>query len=126
MLIYFWEKDKEWEWKRSREGEEDRESEAGSVLSVQSLPDAELKPTNCKIMTWAKVGCSTDWSTPQAPLLLVIFSWDVYTEEGDYRELYQHFISTYNNAYFYYLCNQDLGGKKEGGSISPAITYIKY
>ena len=36
-------------------------------------PDMGLKPTNLKIMTWAEVGCLTDWAT-QAPLS-PFYSW---------------------------------------------------
>ena len=50
------------------EREEDTESEAGSSLwAISTEPDVGLEPTNCEIMTWAKVGCLTDWAT-QAPL----------------------------------------------------------
>ena len=49
------------------EREGDTESEAGSRLwTVSTESDAGLELTNCEIMTWAKVGCSTDWAT-QAP-----------------------------------------------------------
>ena len=40
------------------------ESEACSRLwAVRTEPDAELELTNHEIMTWAKVGCLTDWAT---------------------------------------------------------------
>ena len=46
------------------EREGDTESEAGSRLwAVSTEPNAGLKPTNCEIMTWAKVRRSTDWTT---------------------------------------------------------------
>ena len=46
----------------------DTESKAGSRLwAVSTEPNAGLELTNCKIMTWAEVGRSTDWAT-QAPL----------------------------------------------------------
>ena len=46
------------------EREGDRESEAGSRLwAVSTEPDAGLKPTDHEIMTWAEVGCLTDWAT---------------------------------------------------------------
>ena len=49
------------------EREEDTESEADSRLwAVSTEPDAELKPTNHEIMTWAEVRGPTDWAT-QAP-----------------------------------------------------------
>ena len=69
FLIYFWDRERQ---SMSRGGA-DRggvtESEAGSRLwAVGTEPDAGLKLTDCEIMTWAKVGCLTDWAT-QAPLL---------------------------------------------------------
>ena len=46
------------------EREQDTESEAGSRLwAVSTEPDAGLKLTSSDIMTWAKVGCLTDWAT---------------------------------------------------------------
>ena len=40
------------------------ESEAGSRLqAISTEPDAGLELTNREIMTWAKVGRSTDWAT---------------------------------------------------------------
>ena len=49
------------------EREGDTESEAGSRLrAVSTEPDAGLELTNREIMTWAEVGCLTDWAT-QAP-----------------------------------------------------------
>ena len=47
------------------EGEGDTESEVGySLWAVSTQPDTGLKFTNREIMTWAKVGRSTDWATP--------------------------------------------------------------
>ena len=34
-------------------------------------PHAGIKPTNCEIMTWAKISCLTDWTT-QAPLSSIL------------------------------------------------------
>ena len=50
---------------RGREAERgDTESEAGSRFwAVSPELDAELKPTNHEIMTWAKVGRLTNWTT---------------------------------------------------------------
>ena len=73
MFIYYWEteKDRAWAWEGQREGETQNLKEApASELSAQSPePDAGLKLTNCKIMTWAEVGGLTDWAT-QVPLVL--------------------------------------------------------
>ena len=56
----------------------DTESEAGSRLqAVSTEPDAGLKPTSRKIMTWAEVRRSTDWATqaPQKNFFLNVKSW---------------------------------------------------
>ena len=55
------------------EREGDTESETGSrVWAVSTEPDAGLKLTDREIMTWAEVGCLTDWAT-QAPQHYGIF-----------------------------------------------------
>ena len=52
------------------EREGDRESKAGSRLrAVSTEPDAGLEPTNCEIVTWAKVRRLTNLAT-QVPLAL--------------------------------------------------------
>ena len=52
---------------RGRERQGDTESQGGSRLwAVSTEPNMGLELTNCEIMTWAKVGCLTDWAT-QAP-----------------------------------------------------------
>ena len=46
------------------EREGDTESEGDSRLwAVSTEPDAGLELTNCEIVTWANVGCLTDWAT---------------------------------------------------------------
>ena len=68
MFIYFWEREKQSVSRGRAEREGDMESEAGSRLwPVSTEPNAGLKPMKHKIMTWAEVGCLTDWAT-QAPL----------------------------------------------------------
>ena len=65
MFIYFWERERD---RQSTSGgraerEEDTESEAGSMLqAVSTEPVAGLKPMNCEIVTWAKVGHPTNWT----------------------------------------------------------------
>ena len=50
-----------------REREGDTESEAGSRLwAVSTEPYTGLELMNWEIMTWAEVGCLTNWAT-QAP-----------------------------------------------------------
>ena len=57
---------------RERESRGGAERERGkqsiwSRLCADSRePDAGLKLTNCEIMSWAQVGCSTDWATQVA------------------------------------------------------------
>ena len=64
MFIYFSE----------REG--DTEFEAGFRLrAVGTQPDVGLELTECEIMTWAKVGRSTDWVTQAGTLL---YFWKFY------------------------------------------------
>ena len=66
MFIIF-EGDRETEHEQGRSTKGDTESKVGSRLwAVSTEPDAGLKPTDREIMTWAEVGCSTDWAT-QAP-----------------------------------------------------------
>ena len=51
----------------------DTELEAGSRLyAVSTEPDVGLEPTNHEIMTWAEVGCLTNWATqvPQDETIL--------------------------------------------------------
>ena len=65
--VYFWERETETETEcelgRHRE-RGDTEPEAGSTLqAVSTEPDVGLEPMNREIMTWAKVGCLTDWAT---------------------------------------------------------------
>ena len=56
----------------------DTESEAGSRLwAVSTEPDAGLELMNCEIMTWAEVGCLTDWATQVTLLftsLIILFT----------------------------------------------------
>ena len=54
------------------EGKRDTESEAGSRLwAVSTEPDTGLELTSREIVTWAEVGCWTDWAT-QAPYNTII------------------------------------------------------
>ena len=76
MFISFWERGRETECKqgRSTERDGDTESEADSGLwAVSTQPNAGLELTSHEIMSWAKVGHSTDRAT-QAPLVLLSLS----------------------------------------------------
>ena len=53
---------------RAQVGEAQREKERENYQGDSAEPNVGLKPTNCKIMIWAKVGCLTDWAT-QVPQL---------------------------------------------------------
>ena len=59
-VYLFWEREKESRGGPEREG--DKESEAGSRLwAVSTEPNLGLQLTNRETMTWAQVGCLTDW-----------------------------------------------------------------
>ena len=67
MFVYFWDNVRDRVQAVEGQTEGDTESEVGSRLwAVSPEPDTGLKLTNREIMTWAKVGHSTDWAT-QAP-----------------------------------------------------------
>ena len=56
---------------RGKAERQDTESKAGSKLwAVNTEPEAGLELMECEIMTWAEVGCLTDWAT-QPPQKLV-------------------------------------------------------
>ena len=76
-FFYFWERKRAHVVGRGvvgwAEREGDAQSEAGSRLSaVSTEPDAALRPTIREILTWAQVGCLTDWAT-QAPQSFIIY-----------------------------------------------------
>ena len=77
MFIYFWDRERQNMSGGRAEREGDTESEAGSKLwAVSTEPDTGLELTNREIMTWAKVGRSTDWAT-QAPQNKNIFKVEI-------------------------------------------------
>ena len=57
--------------------QKDRERQRQRILSGlctdSSKPDVRPELRNHKIMTWAKVGCSTDWAT-QAPQFIFLIA----------------------------------------------------
>ena len=54
------------------EREGDTECKAGSRLwTVSTEPNAGLQPTYWEIMTWAEVGCLTDWATQVSQFLFI-------------------------------------------------------
>ena len=64
MFIYFWEREKQSVSAGGAGREEDMESEAGSRLWAVNIElYTGLKLSNCEIMTWAEVGCLTNWAT---------------------------------------------------------------
>ena len=70
--MFIFEREREYEW-GGAEKEGDTDSEAGSRLwAVSTEPEAVLKFENHNIMTWPKVGHSTDWAT-QTPLESSLF-----------------------------------------------------
>ena len=66
FIYLFWQRTSGGGGGRGREREDDRGSEADSAECRQ--PDAGLEFRNCEIMTWAEVGCLTDWAC-QAPII---------------------------------------------------------
>ena len=67
MFIHFWEREKQSMSRGGAQREGDTELEAGSRLwAVSPEPDVGLELTDREIVTWAEVGCSTDWAI-QAP-----------------------------------------------------------
>ena len=73
MFTYFWRRERQSVSGGGAEREEDTESEAGSRLRAGSTePPVGLQLKSCEIMTWAKIGGLTDWTT-QAPLVLSEF-----------------------------------------------------
>ena len=70
--VYFWELQSMSWGGAKREG--NTESKAGSKLwAVNTEPDAGLELTNGEIMTWAEVGCLTDWAIRVLQESYVIF-----------------------------------------------------
>ena len=63
-MFYWFLREKDTECERGRGEEGDTESEVGSRLqAVSTETDVGLEPMNHEIVTWAKVGRSTDWAT---------------------------------------------------------------
>ena len=88
VFIYFCDRERQSMSRGGAEREGDTESKAGSRLwAVSTEPDAGLEPTDCEIMTWAKVGCSTDWATQAPPLkcFLKFFFKFIYFWETEYK-----------------------------------------
>ena len=72
-MFLFWERESERETERgySLGRGRDTESEAGSGLwTVSTESNVGLEPTSHEIMTWAEVGCLTDWAT-RSPLIFL-------------------------------------------------------
>ena len=77
MFIYFWDRERQNMSGGGAEREGDTESEAGSRLwAVSTEPDAGLELTDCEIMTWAEVGCSTDWATQVPICWFLLTAWN--------------------------------------------------
>ena len=68
-IFYLFLKERQSMSRGGAERETHTESEAGSRLwTLSTEPDAGLKPMNLEIMTWAEVGCLTDWATQELQL----------------------------------------------------------
>ena len=67
-VYLFFERERQSMSGRGEERERHTESKASSRLqAISTEADVGLGLMNCKIMTWAEVGCLTDWAT-QVPL----------------------------------------------------------
>ena len=76
-FIYFWDRERQSINGGGSEREGDTESETGSRLwAVSTEPNVGLELTDYEIMTWAEVGCLTDWAI-QAPLSINSKVWSV-------------------------------------------------
>ena len=81
-FIYFWDRERQSMNGGGSEREGDTESETGSRLwAVSTEPNAGLELTDCKTMTWAEVGCLTDWAT-QVPLFVYFWERDCTSRGG--------------------------------------------
>ena len=97
MFIYFWERQNASGLGAERKG--DTQSKAGSSLWAASTEsDAGLKPTSCEIVTWAKVGRSTNWAT-QAPLDLAVSKKVSYLHIFLVTTLLQHLLQRCKSKY---------------------------
>ena len=65
MFIYFWERERE--NKQGRGTERGRKTIPKGLCADSKQHDAGLELINHEIITWAKVGCLTEWAT-QVPL----------------------------------------------------------
>ena len=65
----------EHEWGR------DRETGRHRIWAVSTEPDVGLEPMNSEVMTWAEVGCLTDWVT-QAPWYDILKYWKYCFKRG--------------------------------------------
>ena len=62
--VYLFLRERAW----AGEGQRKRGQRIQSRLCADSSePNVGLELTNCEIMTWAEVGCSTDWAQPRCP-----------------------------------------------------------
>ena len=79
VYLFLRQRETEHERGRVREREGDTESETGSRLwAVSTEPDAGLKLMDRELVTWAEVGCPTDWATQtlmDAYLQCIVLKW---------------------------------------------------
>ena len=67
FIYLFWER--EHEWAQAGEGQKEGDGIPSRLCAISTEPDVGLEPTNCEIMTWAKIKCQTRHrlSLPDAP-----------------------------------------------------------
>ena len=69
FLLFIFERERVHEWVRGREREGQRI--LSGLCTDNSEPDVGLEPTNCEMMSWAEVGCSTEPPRRPVPLQLL-------------------------------------------------------
>ena len=70
VYLFLRQRDTEHEWGRGRKRGRQNLKQT-RLRAVSTEPDMGLELMNHEIMTWAKVGCLTDWAI-QAPLIIII------------------------------------------------------
>ena len=97
FFIYFWDRETQRMNGGGAEREGDTESETGSRLrAISPEPDAGLGLTNWEIMTWAKVGCLSNWATQVPPKSLQFLKCSLpHREEWiDWEHIHTEFLSS--------------------------------
>ena len=63
FLMFIFEREREREHEQGKSRERGTQRIWSRLCTISAKPNGELEPTDCEIMTWAEVGCSTNWTT---------------------------------------------------------------